>query len=295
MSYDDEQGYGSRDSGGRGDGAYSTMGGTRQTRTRLPEGNPGAPHGRRPARNSRSLVMAVGVVVLLVAAIAFANLGGGGSDSPNAAPAAPGNSRSDATGGTAPTAPTGTDPVTGKNGSIASGFAHDEQGAQSAAANYAVALGSAEMFHSDSRHKIVDSVYSFEAASEIKGPQDAAYSADFLSKLGLDSDGNAPQGNTFVSRTIPVGTKVTEFRGTTATVDVWYTGLIGMSGPDSTDPVSTSWKTWTAHLAWSKGDWKVTSDSQKDGPAPVPGDVAASTSDEISKAVGEFGGFTYAR
>lgn len=292
MSYD-EQGYGNRDSGGRGDDAYSTLGGTRQTRTRLPDGDPGAPHGRRPARNTRSLVMAAGVVVLLVAAIAFANLGGGDNKASDSG--APGSSRSDTTGGTAPTAPTGTDPVTGKIGSIASGFAHDEQGAQSAAANYAVALGSVEMFHSDSRHKIIDSIYSSATASKLKGPQDSAYSADFLSKLGLDPQGNAPQGNTFVSRTIPVGTKISEFRGTTAIVDVWYTGLIGMSGPDSTDPVSTSWKTWTAHLSWSGNDWKITSDSQKDGPAPVPGDVPASTSDEISKAVGEYGGFTYAR
>lgn len=294
MSYDDEQGYGSRDAGGRGDGAYSTLGGTRQTRTRLPEGDPGMPHGRRPARNTRSLVMAVGVVVLLIAAIAFANLGGDKDDNVDAG--TPGSSsRADTTGGTAPTSPTGTKPVTGKNGTIASGFAHDEQGAQSAAANYAVALGSAGMFNPDIRHTIVGSIYSAEAASKLEGPQDAAYSADFLSKLGLDPDGKAPEGNTFVSRTIPVGTKIVDYRGSTATVDVWYTGLIGMSGAGSTDPVSTSWKTWTAHLAWSDGDWKITSDSQKDGPAPVPGDAVASTSDEISKAVEEYGGFTYAR
>lgn len=288
MSQGDERGYGDEPSG-RTDDAYSTLGGTRQTRTRLPGGDEGDGYGRRPARNSRSLVMIVGVVVLLIAAIAFANQGGNGDEGSG------GNGKEPPAAGAGPTAATGTKPVQGKNGTIASGFAHDEQGAQSAAANYAVALGSAGMFNKDSRHDIVNTVYTAKAASELKGPQDSAYSADFLGKLGLDPDGKAPQGSVFVSRTIPVGTKVVAYSAMTTTVDVWYTGLIGMAGPGSTDPVSTSWKTWTAELAWVDDDWKIASDKQKDGPAPVPGDVAASTSDEISKAVEEYGGFTYAR
>ncbi|MER6551030.1 hypothetical protein ABZ601_06795 [Streptomyces sp. NPDC012842] len=288
MSQGDERGYGGHEPGNRNDDAYSTLGGTRQTRTRLPGGDEGEGYTRRPARNSRSLIMVVGVVVLLIAAIAFANQGGGGgSDGAK-------EKQSD-TAGAGPTAATGTKPVQGKNGTIASGFAHDEQGAQSAAANYAVALGSVDMFNKDSRHSIVQTIYTSEAASRLRGPQDSAYSADFLGKMGLDANGKAPQGSIFVSRTIPVGTKTVAYNDATATVDVWYTGLIGMSGPGSTDPVSTSWKTWTAELAWVDGDWKIASDKQKDGPAPVPGDVAASTSDEISKAVEEYGGFTYAR
>ncbi|MGW1316621.1 hypothetical protein [Streptomyces sp. NPDC002426] len=286
MSQGDERGYGGNEPG-RTDDAYSTLGGTRQTRTRLPGGDDDG-YGRRPARSSRSLIMVVGVVVLLIAAIAFANQGGGrGSDG--------GSEKKPDAAGAGPTAATGTKPVQGKNGTIASGFAHDEQGAQSAAANYAVALGSVDMFNKDSRHDIVNTIYTPDAASALTGPQDSAYSTDFLSKMGLDADGKAPQGSTFISRTIPVGTKVVAYSPSTTTVDVWYTGLIGMSGPSSTDPVSTSWKTWTAELVWADGDWKITSDKQKDGPAPVPGDVAASTSDEISKAVEEYGGFTYAR
>ncbi|EFE75747.1 hypothetical protein K7395_18960 [Streptomyces filamentosus] len=286
MSPGDEHDYRGKDQGGRADDPYSTLGGTRQTRTRLPDGDPGNPGARRPVRNSRSLVTITGIVVLLVAAIAFANRGGGGDD--DASPGA--KSR-----GTAGSAPTGTKPVQGKNGTIPSGFAHDEQGAQSAAANYAVALGSAEMFTKESRHRILDTVYSPAAADKLRSPQDRAYSAEFLSRLGLDPEGNAPQGSTFISRTVPVGTKVLAFDGDTAEVAVWYTGLLGMSGEDSTKPVSTTWKTWTAHMSWSDGDWKVTSASESDGPAPVPGDVAASKSDTISKAVEEYGGFTYAR
>ncbi|GAA2469038.1 hypothetical protein [Streptomyces lavendulocolor] len=274
------------------DGASAGGGGTGQTRTRLPDSGAGDVYGgvyggaRRPARNSRSLITVVGVVVLLIAAIAFANRSGGGDDTPSDAPA---------DRAAAPTAATGVRPVTGKNGTIPSGYARDEQGAQSAATNFAVALGSDGMFNTSSRHAIVDSIYTPDAAAKLKAPQDAAYSPDFLKKLGLDAEGNPPQGSTFVSRTIPVGTKVESFSADTAKVSVWYTGLIGMSGPDSTDPVSTTWKTWTFDMRWTGDDWKVTSDSQKDGPAPVPGDIPASSSDDISKAVAEYGGFTYAR
>lgn len=289
MSPGDEHDYRGKDQGSRSDDPYSTLGGTRQTRTRLPDGDPGHPHARRPVRNSRSLVTITAVVVLLVAAIAIANRGGGSDDA-----ASPG-AKSRGTAGSTPTAPTGTKPVQGKDGTIASGFAHDEQGAQSAAANYAVALGSAEMFTKESRDRILDTVYSPAAADKIRAPQDQAYSTEFLAHLGLDPEGNAPEGNTFISRTVPVGTKVLAFEGDTAKVAVWYTGLVGMSGQDSTKPVSTTWKTWTAQLSWSGGDWKVTAASESDGPAPVPGDVAASKSDVISKAVEEYGGFTYAR
>ncbi|MGW2281540.1 hypothetical protein [Streptomyces sp. NPDC001770] len=294
MSYDDEQGYGSRDSGARGDDAYSTLGGTRQTRTRLPEGNPGSPHGRRPARNSRSLVMAVGVVVLLVAAIAFANLGGGDSDSPKADRAAPGNSHSD-TGGTAPTAPTGTDPVTGRNGTIASGFAHDEQGAQSAAANYAVALVSADILKPDRRAQIISQVFTAERTGELAEKFDQSYNQSFLEKLGLDKNGNAAEGLTYVSRTAPLGTKITDYAASSSRVEVWCTGVFGTAGVSSTNPVSNDWFTMTLELHWVNGDWKVDSFAQKDGPAPVNTDRTASSADDIAKAVEEYGGFTYAR
>ncbi|MFE7952905.1 hypothetical protein [Streptomyces sp. NPDC057426] len=263
-------------------------GGSGQTRTRLPEGGSGDPYDgtrRPPARSSRSLITVVGVVVLLIAAIAFANRKGGDPEKTDANPSAARN----------PTSATGVRPVTGKNGPIPTGFARDEQGAQSAAVNYAVVLGSDGMFNRASRHQIVDTVYTPEAAARLKGPQDAAYSADFLSKLGLDAEGKAPAGHTFVSRTIPVGTKVEQSDRDTAKVSVWYTGLIGMSGAGSTDPVRTTWKTWTFDLRWTSNDWKITADSQKDGPAPVPGDIAASSADEISEAVEQFGGFTYAR
>lgn len=121
MSLGDEDGYGS--DAGRTSDAYSTIGGTRQTRTRLPDGPAGDAYGpRRPVRNSRSLITFVGVVVLLLGAIAFANMGGDDGSGGKS-----GSGTNDKTGA-APTAATGTKPVTGKTGIIPSGFAHDQQG-----------------------------------------------------------------------------------------------------------------------------------------------------------------------
>jgi hypothetical protein len=271
------------------DQAYTDYGDTGHTRTRLPETDPygGAPR-RGPHRSSsRSLVTVVGVVVLLIAAIAFANRGDGSS--------ADGSTAKNHKPATAPTDASGTRPVDTKTAGVPTGFAHTEQGAQSAASNYAVALGSTGMFNKDSRDSLLHLLYTSEAAARLQGRMDQAYSADFLATMGLDASGNPPKGSTFVSRVVPVGTTVQHYTENDAKVAVWYLGLIGMAGNSSTDPVTSSWKTWTFDLQWSGGDWKITSDTQKDGPAPVPGDDKAATSDEISKAIEEYGGFTYAR
>ncbi|MFF0747259.1 hypothetical protein ACFYVL_43450 [Streptomyces sp. NPDC004111] len=274
------------------DDPYTTMGGTRQTRTRMPEDHGSArPRGTRQGpRASRSMIAAVAVVVLLIAAIAFANRG------PGSGPAEGGSEGKEGTPSSGSTAASGEKPVTGKGATgIPSGFARNAQGAQSAATNYTVALGSVDMFKADSRHRIVDSLYTPESAAKLKGPQDTAYSPQFLQKLGLDAEGNAPSGSTFVSRTLPVGAKTESVDADNAKISVWYTGLIGMSGAKSIDPVKTNWGTWTFDLKWVGDDWKIVGDAQKKGPTPVPGDETASSSDEISKAVDEYGGFTYAR
>ncbi|MBO1338041.1 hypothetical protein [Streptomyces sp. VRA16 Mangrove soil] len=258
-------------------------GGTGQTRTRLPEGSDGYGGGRRPGRSSsRSLVTVVGVVVLLIAAIAFANRGGdddsasGGKGASGSDPAA------------SPTAPTGTKPVS-------SGFAHDEQGAQSAAANFAVQLVSADMLKPADRAGILNRLFVPDKVAALQSRFDKAYSKDFLAKIGLDANGNAASGQTYVSRTVPVGTKTSGYSDSTTTAEVWCTGAFGTAGQSSTNPVTNDWFTLTLKLRWVDGDWKVESFSQKDGPTPVNGDNKVSSTDEISKAVEEYGGFTYAR
>jgi hypothetical protein len=260
------------------------------TRTRLP-GEDGDVYGasRTPSRPGRSLLMVVGVVVLLVAAIAFANRGGG-SDGGQAA----GTGGAD---GAAPTAPTGRKPVHSSHAAtgIPSGFPHTKQGAQSAAANYAVALGGDGMFNPQRRHAIVQAVSAPSARKKLQSGFDADYSTGLNKKIGLNAAGKAPAGATFVNRTIPVGTDTAAYDSGNATVDVWCTSLFGIAGKQSTKPVTSNWFTVTFHLAWAGSDWKITSTSQKSGPTPVGGDNPVSNADEIGGAVKKYGGFTYAR
>ena len=269
-----------------GPGGY---GGTGQTRTRYPEGGADVYGGaRRGGRSSsRSLVTVVGVVVLLIAAIAFANRGG--DDSSSSAEGSGGQPKS------ASTAASGETPVQPKSTGIPTGYAHDAQGAQSAAANYSVALGSADMFDKTTRDAVLQTIITPARVASLEVALDKAYTPGFNEALGLDKDGSAPTGYTFVSRTSPIGTKVTQTSAASTSVDVWCGGLLGLAGANSTNPVTSSWFTLTMKLEWTGGTWKIVAHSQKEGPSPVPGDDKASSADEMAKAVEEFGGFTYAR
>lgn len=258
-----------------------------QTRTRLPDDDPDSAPRRPSTSPGRSLVTIVGVVVLLVAAIIFANQAGDDG----------GGSTGGATDGeqAQPTAPSGEQPVEGTENGIPAGFPQTEQGAESAAANYAVALGGEEMFNEERRHAIVDTIGASAADSDLRADFDNDYTPEFNAQIGLAEDGSAPAGSTFVSRTMPVGTSVESFDDTSAEVSVWCSGLFGMAGSDSTNPVRTSWFTLHFTLTWEGDDWKVVSTEQVEGPTPVNGDNRASTADDIAEAVEGYGGFTYAR
>ncbi|MEU6242807.1 hypothetical protein [Streptomyces sp. NPDC047024] len=260
---------------------------TARTRLRLPED----PYTHSPRRNSsRGLVTVVGVVVVLIAAIAFANRGDTPRNTTTDKNTPSGNHPS-----TSATSPTGTDPVGAKTGGIPTGYAHSRQGAESAGANYATALVSADFLKPARRTEIVKQVFVPSQQASLSQKFDKAYNPKFLSDIGLDANGNPAAGQTYVSRTAPIGTKTTGYADSVATVEVWCTGLYGTAGDRSTSPVTSDWFTLTLRLNWSGGDWKVESFSQEDGPAPVPGDDKASSADQMAKAVQEYGGFTYAR
>ena len=261
------------------------------TRTRLPVGEQSVyqPSGRQ-SRPLRTLLTVLVVVTLLVLAISIANRG---------KPNPPGTPSADQAGGptasSGATAATGQEPVSTTTNGIASGYPHTDQGAQSAATNYAVAIGSSDMFRTDARHAIVAAVADPTVAPALQARLDQAFSADTAAKFGLDAQGKAPKGLTFVSRTVPVGTKTTNSADTATKVDVWCTGLVGLAGEHSTQPVAENWYTLTVTLRWTGSDWKLTDFSRQSGPAPVPGDQQAATADEITRAVQDFGGFRYAR
>lgn len=263
------------------------------TRTRYPAGtpSPGAPEagGRR---SLRTLVAVLAMVAVLVLAVAVLNRTGGSTTAAGSTPSSGAAKAATGTSGDQATAPTGTQPVTTTQNGIATGFPHTSEGAQSAAVNYAVALGSADMYNTAKRHTIVATVADPSAVSKLNARFDPSY-ATLGSKFDL-KDGQGPNSLTFVSRTVPVGTKTDGYNADTAVIEVWTTGLIGLAGTGSAAPVTEFWQTSTLHLHWT-GDWKVADVSAKDGPTPISGSQTASSAQDIVGAVTQFGGFRYAR
>ncbi|MEU6440558.1 hypothetical protein [Streptomyces sp. NPDC047046] len=264
-------------------------GGTGQTRTRLPD-RAGPPRGPAPRRPSRGLVVIGAVVALLIAAIAFAN------QNTDDSPTHPDTTTPAKAPAPAPTTPTGTKPTQtpGQTG-IPAGYPHSEAGAQSAGANYAVALASQAMLTKNGREKLLAQLLVEDQLAPLEERFDSVYSADFLAKLGLDAKGSPVDGGTYVSRAMPIGTKTTAYTDTEAKVEVWCTSLSGTASKSTTHPVTTTWYTTVLTLRWERDDWRIAAFTQKDGPTPVNGDGTVSTSEEIEKAVEEYGGFTYAR
>ncbi|RKT16481.1 hypothetical protein BX285_0816 [Streptomyces sp. 1114.5] len=263
------------------------------TRTRLPVGEQPSPQpSLRQSRPLRTLLTVLLVVTLLVVAIAIANRGkpplgsGSGNSADHAAPGA--------TSGAGP-APSGDQPVGTTANGIPTGYPHTDPGAQSAAANYAVAIGSADMFRTDNRHTIVATIADPAAAPALQSRLDQGFGGDTVTRYGLDAQGRAPKGLTFVSRTVPVGTKSTGYSDSDTKVEVWCTGLTGLAGEHSVQPVTANWFTLTLSLHWTGSDWKLTDFTRKSGPAPMPSDQQAATADEIVGTAEQFGGFRYAR
>jgi hypothetical protein len=266
------------------------------TRTRYPAGEapPEAAPGRHPLR---TLAAVLGAVVLLLVVVAVINRTSGSSGQAGAAGTSGSAAGTGSGGGSlakaSATAPTGTQPVTTSQDGIATGYPHTPEGAQSAAVNYSVALGSSQMYATTTRHAIVATVADPNVEGALDSQMDPSYTS-LANKLGL-RNGQGPAGETFVSRTVPVGTKADSYDLQHATVEVWSTGLIGLAGTGSTTPVTQYWFTVTIQLDWTGGDWKVSGYSQKDGPTPVAGNQAASSAGDIANAVNQFGGFRYAR
>ncbi|MGF1427809.1 hypothetical protein [Kitasatospora sp. LaBMicrA B282] len=259
------------------------------TRTRLPVGEQPSPYpaGRQPRPLLKLLTVLV-VVALLVIAISIANRNKPTPGSSHgAAPPPPGSSSA--------TAPTGTQPVSTTSNGIATGYPDTEQGAQSAAANYAVALGGTDMFRADGRRTVLATIADPAVADALRTRLDQAMTPDVLAAYGLNAQGQPPAGLSFVSRAVPIGTHTDGYSADTTKAEVWCVGLGGLAGTSSTKPVTENWYTLTLNLHWTGGDWKLTDFTRQNGPAPIPADQQAAGADEITGAVQQFGGFRYAR
>ncbi|MFJ2833583.1 hypothetical protein ACIPC1_39600 [Streptomyces sp. NPDC087263] len=192
--------------------------------------------------SQRGLITTVGIAVLLIAAIALANRGWNSGGSAAAAADDP----------------------------LAPEIPHSRQGAQSTAVKFAGRLGSESMFNTADRHGVVQAIADPDERDALQTAFDGSYTVAFNERIGLDEEGKAPAGATFVNRTMPVGTVLKRYSTAEATVDVWCSGLFGITGRNVTQiPVTTSWFTMTMTLRWTDDGWKMTESTQEDGPEPT--------------------------
>jgi hypothetical protein len=247
-----------------------------RTRLLLPDAPPAAHRHDGPRR--RSTIVA-GVVVCAVMALGVASewLGGSHRRGTTAPPAAQPE-------------PQGAVPAP----AAGSAYPNSRDGAQSAAANYVVQLGGAEMFDTERRRDVVRRIADPAVEPALQQQFDTAFAA-VLSNFGLDDRGRPPRGLTLVSRALPVGVRIVDYSDSSARVAVWTTGIIGLAGATSTRPVAEAWSTTTVTLRWTGSDWKWVSFTQQDGPTPISGLQPPSSAREVADAVATFGELHYAR
>lgn len=173
------------------------------------------------------------------------------------------------------------------------GYPDTRSGAEAAAANFVAAYGSEEMMTTTSRHKLVREIADPAIEPTLQHQLDQAFTLA-AQGFGLDKNGKAPTGQTFVSRAVPFGTTVSTYTAAKATVAVWINMIAGTAGQGSTHPVSETWSTVTLNLTWVNGDWKWSSFTQADGPTPVPAGQQVSSSSDLQKAVQQFARLRYA-
>lgn len=267
-----------------------------QTVIRLPK-NPYDGEFKAPrARRGRGVLALAALVVVVAVVIAIssskhdtgntgqgASTGVGGGVPP--ATATVGSSAS--TGSSSPAFPTGS-----ASGALV-GYPDTKDGAVAAAANFVAAYGSDAMMTADSRHKLVKAIADPAIEPTLQQKLDQAF-ALAAQGFGLDKNGDAPTGQTFVSRAVPFGTTVTDYSTTKATVAVWINMIAGTAGQGSTHPVSETWATVTLNLTWVDGDWKWSSFNQAEGPTPVPAGQQVSSSSDLQQAVKQFARLRYA-
>ncbi|MGW4490453.1 hypothetical protein [Streptomyces sp. NPDC004376] len=165
------------------------------------------------------------------------------------------------------------------------GYARNQSGAVQAAVNYQVARSSAAYFTDEkARHATLSAMMTRQALDrQIRNDDNGMQQV--LTSLGVTS-GNEDE---LVARGAAMGTRVTTYTDQVATVEVWMTGLVGVTDKNAPMPVSASWTTYTLTLRWQSSDWKLNAITSVNGPTPLDAGSDTPTSvDEFRTADREF-------
>jgi hypothetical protein len=135
---------------------------------------------------------------------------------------------------------------------------------------------------------VVARIASAESREQLANAFSAA-SAQTRAELGA---GTVP-APVIVLRSVPIGYRVESFSAQTATVAVWYVGIVG-SG--ATVEPQQSWRTQVVSLVFEGGAWKVSSFQSAAGPTPPLSTAdAPAAPGELFAAIPRFQEFTSAQ
>ena len=223
--------------------------------------------------------------------------GPAGARAPTAAGVAPATPTTAASPGTAAAPSAEAAPATGvgprrvSNG-VGVGYAHTQQGAVAAAANYTRALSSALILDTARRRAAIDTLAAPEARARLQKTFDQAVASI---RAGLGVSGSAGDGAQVLLRATPVGWRVEQYGKGSARVAIWVTSVGGsLGGQSGTVPVREGWGTTTVSLRWVDGDWKQVASTTTDGPVPIADVAPPTAAGELVTKANEFKEFTYA-
>ena len=161
-----------------------------------------------------------------------------------------------------------------------------EQGAVDAALGILALYGSTAMYDASGRRDLVGRTAAAEVEDALQAQLDVAFALTARG-LGIDARGRSADG-TLVARMIPAGYRVVSWSLDRAVVAVWTTGLLGVAGARSRNPVQEHWSTETVTLVWEASEWRWVGLDHQDGPAPVGSPQVPAPADQIALAQRDF-------
>jgi hypothetical protein len=171
------------------------------------------------------------------------------------------------------------------------GYAHSQQGAVAAAANYTRALSSDLILDTSTRRSAIDALAAPEARARLQKTFDQAVVS---LRQGLGVGDGASDSAQVLLRATPVGWRVERYDNETAKVALWVTSVGGSIGGTVLAPIREGWGTTTVELRWVDGDWKQVASTTTDGPVPIADVAPPTAAGELVDQANAFKEFTYA-
>jgi hypothetical protein len=171
------------------------------------------------------------------------------------------------------------------------GYAHSQQGAVAAAANFTRVLSSDLILDTSRRRAAIAALAAPSAKARLQKTFDQAV---VPLRKGLGVSDTASDGAQVLLRATPVGWRVEDYSDEKAKVAIWVTSVGGSIGGTVAAPIREGWGTTTVELRWVGDDWKLAESTTTDGPVPIADVAPPTAAGELVDKANEFKEFTYA-